>query len=89
MLDFDPLTEPTGWRDRARVAGVIHGGVVEIVSDDGAIVASRSASGSSVAWSTTLTSGTSHYYYARISTASGPDGLPGPTAWTAPVWTGR
>lgn len=62
---------------------------VDIVSDQGAVVASVPAGGHAVTWSTTLTSVTARYYYARISTASGPDGLPGPTAWTAPVWTGR
>ena len=62
---------------------------VDIVSDNGAVVASLPANGNVVEWSKTLTSTTAHYYYARVSTASGPDGLPGPTAWTAPVWTGR
>lgn len=62
---------------------------VEIVSDGGEVVATLPASGNQGEWSATLTSSTSRYYYARVSTASGPDGLPGPTAWTAPVWTGR
>ncbi len=62
---------------------------VEIVSDGGVVVATHDVSDSTVEWTTTLTSATAHYFYARISTASGPDGVPGPTAWTAPVWTGR
>jgi len=62
---------------------------VEIVSDGGEVVASLPASGNKGEWSATLTSSTARYFYARVSTASGPDGLPGPTAWTAPVWTGR
>jgi hypothetical protein len=62
---------------------------VEIVSDGGEVVATLPASGNQGEWSAILTSATARYYYARVSTASGPDGLPGPTAWTAPVWTGR
>ena len=61
---------------------------VDIVSDNGLVVASLEASGSSLEWSTAVDATTASYFYARISTASGPDGLPGPTAWTAPVWTG-
>jgi hypothetical protein len=62
---------------------------VEIVSDGGVVVATLPAGGNEGEWSATLSSSTARYYYARVSTASGPDGLPGPTAWTAPVWTGR
>lgn len=62
---------------------------VDIVSDGGSVVASRPASGNSLDWSATLSSTTARYYYVRVSTASGPDGVPGPTAWTAPVWTGH
>ena len=62
---------------------------IDIVSDAGLVVGSLPVSGDSVDWTSTLTSDTAHYFYARISTASGPDGVPGPTAWTAPVWTGR
>jgi hypothetical protein len=62
---------------------------VEIVSDGGEVVATLPASGNKGEWTTTLTSSTARYFYARVSTVSGPDDLPGPTAWTAPVWTGR
>jgi hypothetical protein len=68
---------------------------VEIVSDGGAVVATLDVAGGTVEWATklewatTVDSTSARYFYARISTASGPDGLPGPTAWTAPVWTGR
>lgn len=63
--------------------------LVEIVSDGGAVVASIPTGGTVVDVSVTLNSNSAHYYYVRITTASGLDGLPGVTAWTAPVWTGR
>lgn len=63
--------------------------LVEIVSDTGAVVASVPTGGTSVDLSVSLGSTSSHYYFVRVTTQSGPDGLPGWTAWTAPVWTGR
>jgi len=63
--------------------------LVEIVSDAGEVVASIPTGGTTVDVSVTLSSMSSHYYYVRISTATGVDGVPGPTAWSAPVWTGR
>jgi hypothetical protein len=62
---------------------------IDILSDGGLIVASTAASGTSVEWTATAGSTTARYFFARISTASGVDGAPGPTAWTAPVWTGH
>lgn len=63
--------------------------LIEIISDGGAVVASIPTSGTTADLSVTLNSNSAHYYYVRVSTASGLDGLPGATAWTAPVWTGR
>ena len=62
---------------------------IDIVTDGGVVVASQPVSGASVAWSAAIDASTARYFYARVSTASGVDGMPGPTAWTAPVWTGR
>jgi len=62
---------------------------VEIVSDGGAVAASRTAGAAVVDWSVTLGSSTSRYYYVRVSTASNLTGGPGVTPWTASVWTGR
>ena len=63
--------------------------LVELVSDGGAVVASLSADDATIDWEVLLDSESSRYYYIRVTTASGIDGLPGVTAWTAPVWTGR
>ena len=63
--------------------------LVEIVSDNGAVVASVPADSTVVDLTVTLSSNSAHYYYIRVTTATGLDGLPGATAWTAPVWTGR
>ena len=63
--------------------------LVEIVSDGGKVVASFPANSNTVDWTVTLTSGTAHYFYLRVSTNSNVSGGPGLTAWTAPVWTGR
>jgi hypothetical protein len=62
---------------------------IEIVSDGGAVVASKAFSSPSVTWTVDLSSDRSRYYYVRITTASDPSSQPGITAWTAPVWTGR
>ncbi len=63
--------------------------LVEIVSDRGTVVASIPTGGTMVDLTVPLSSASSHYYFVRVSTQSGADGLPGQTAWTAPVWTGR
>ena len=63
--------------------------LVEIVSDGGTVVASMPTSGNTVDWTLTLSSGSAHYFYLRVSTESTIDGGPGVTAWSAPVWTGR
>lgn len=63
--------------------------LVEIVSDGGIVVASIPTSGNVVDLNVQLNSGSAHYYYLRVTTASNLDGVPGVTAWTAPVWTGR
>jgi hypothetical protein len=62
---------------------------VEIVSDGGKVVASPEESDIPGVWTATVRATAASYFYARISTASGADGLPGPAAWTAPVWTAR
>lgn len=64
---------------------------LELVSDGGQVVASVNTNSTSVTWSPTVTSSTSHYYYVRVTTASdsASNGAPGVTAWSAPVWTGR
>ena len=62
--------------------------LVEIVSDGGVVVASKKFNSADISWSTSLTSSSASYYYVRVTTDSGLDGLPGLTAWTAPVWTG-
>jgi len=63
--------------------------LVEIVSDGGIVVASIPTSGNVVDLNVQLNSDSAHYYYLRVTTASNLDGVPGVTAWTAPVWTGR
>jgi hypothetical protein len=69
---------------------------LEIISDGGAVVASRATNGAAVEWSTTLSSATARYFYARIRSASSPHnvlaqvtGGGGVAAVTAPVFTGR
>jgi len=56
---------------------------LDLVSDGGAVVAAKKVSGHSVTWAPSVTSSTARYFYLRVTTADGP------TAWTAPVWTGR
>ena len=56
---------------------------LELVSDGGAVVASKTVSGHSVTWAPAVSSATARYFFLRVTTG---DGL---TAWTAPVWTGR
>jgi len=68
--------------------------MVEILSDGGAVVASHSFNNDIVDWTVALSSSTSHYYYVRVTTVSSLVAPAvaygsGPTAWTAPVWTGR
>jgi hypothetical protein len=62
---------------------------VEIVSDHGAVVASRSGSGNRFDWRIELDARSTRYFYLRVTTASGLEGGEGVTAWTAPIWTGR
>ncbi|UCE45838.1 MAG: CehA/McbA family metallohydrolase [Methanobacteriota archaeon] len=63
---------------------------VEIISDGGAVVASVDTSGSSVDLTINLESEDARYFYVRVTTMSPLDGkVPGVTAWTSPVWTGR
>jgi hypothetical protein len=67
---------------------------VEIVADGGTVVRSLAlspAAGSrTVTWKPTGLPRTAGYLWLRVSTASDDvTGLPGVTAWTAPVWTGR
>lgn len=63
--------------------------LVEIVSDGGNVVASMPGDGSAAFdWTVTLTSEDASYYFVRVYTGSNELGIPGVTAWTAPVWTG-
>jgi len=62
--------------------------LVEVISDDGEVVASVPTSGTVVDLTLTLSSDTATYFYLRVTTASDHEGSPGVTAWTAPVWTG-
>lgn len=62
---------------------------VEVVSDGGEVVASVHTSGTVVDLTIPLNSGSAHYFFLRVTTASDLSGSPGLTAWTAPVWTGR
>lgn len=63
--------------------------LVEIISDGGAVIAKVPVSGTVVDLTIDLRSQTAKYFYIRVSTASNHEGVPGVTAWTAPVWTGR
>jgi hypothetical protein len=67
---------------------------VEIVSDGGAVVRSLALSPAAgtktVTWKPTGLPAKARYFWVRVSTASDDvNGVPGVTAWTAPVWTGR
>jgi len=41
-----------------------------------------------VDWTVTLDGGDSRYFYVRVITESNVPGESGPTAWSAPIWTG-
>jgi hypothetical protein len=75
------ISDPDGKADAIKL--------IEIVSDGGAVVASKSLNSATVEWTTTLTSDSASYFYLRVTTASDLSGVEGVTAWTAPVWTGR
>ena len=67
---------------------------VDLVSDAGAVVRSMKLSAAAgkktVTWKPTGLPVSAKYFWVRVSTASDDvTGLPGVTAWTAPVWTGR
>ncbi|OGS46836.1 MAG: hypothetical protein A3K66_04055 [Euryarchaeota archaeon RBG_16_67_27] len=63
--------------------------LVELVSDGGVVVASARVRGTAIRLTLEVTSETARYFYLRVSTASNHEGVPGVTAWTSPVWTGR
>jgi hypothetical protein len=68
--------------------------LVEIVSDRGVVVRSLkpspAAGTQTVTWKATGLPVTASYFWVRVSTASDDvNGVPGVTAWTAPVWTAR
>ena len=63
--------------------------LVEIVSDGGRVVASKSFGETTVNWKVTLRTPAARYFYVRVTTASDVSGGEGLTAWTSPVWTGR
>jgi len=75
------ISDPDGQADAIKL--------IEIVSDGGAVVASKSTNSATVEWTTTLTSTSASYFYLRVTTASDLSGVEGVTAWTAPVWTGH
>ena len=62
---------------------------VDIISDGGKVVASKSFNQTFVSWEVDLSSTTARYYFVRVFTASNVTGTEGVTAWTAPVWTGN
>lgn len=73
------ISDPDGARDAVKL--------VEIVADGGAVVAQKAFDGPTVSWSPTVSSSTARYFRVRVTTAK--TAGDGPTAWTAPVWTGR
>ena len=67
---------------------------IDIVKDGGQVVLTHSPDPEhSVRWTPTVEDSTSRYFFVRVWTAGGgdaPDPNPAePTAWLAPVWTGR
>jgi hypothetical protein len=67
---------------------------VELVSDAGVVVRSlklgAAAGMKTVTWRPTDLPASAKYFWVRVSTGSDDvSGVPGVTAWTAPVWTGR
>jgi hypothetical protein len=67
---------------------------VELVSDAGVVVRSlklgAAAGMKTVTWRPTGLPASAKYFWVRVSTGSDDvSGVPGVTAWTAPVWTGR
>jgi len=84
------ISDPDALAGRAADAVTL----VEIVSDRGVVVKSLklgAATGvKAVAWTAKGLPVASRYFWVRVSTASDDvNGVPGVTAWTAPVWTGR
>jgi hypothetical protein len=75
------VSDPDGAKDEIKM--------VEVVTDGGQVIAKVPTSGTSVNLNIMLDSPDARYFYVRVTTASGLDGAPGLTAWTAPVWTGR
>jgi hypothetical protein len=63
--------------------------MVELVSDGGQVVWRADTHSTVIDLKAALSSDSAHYYYLRVTTQSGIDGMPGVTAWTSPVWTGR
>jgi trimeric autotransporter adhesin len=61
--------------------------LVEIMTNGGAVIASQEGDGTCVFdWDVTLEVEDGGYYFVRVHTESNELGLPGVTAWTAPVW---
>ncbi|HIH00621.1 TPA: CehA/McbA family metallohydrolase [Thermoplasmata archaeon] len=61
--------------------------LVEIVTNGGVVVASQEGDGSCVFdWDASFDAEGGSYYFVRVHTESNELGLPGVTAWTAPVW---
>jgi len=62
--------------------------LVEIISDFGEVVAVLDCRSTTVEWTVSLPAEGARYFYVRVSTASNVPGEQGPTAWSAPIWTG-
>jgi len=84
------ISDPDALAGRASDAVTL----VEIVSDRGVVVRnlrpSAAAGTKTISWTAKGLPTTARYFWVRVSTASDDvSGVPGVTAWTAPVWTGR
>ena len=84
------ISDPDALAGRAADAVTL----VEIVSDRGVVVRSLRPSAAAgtrtISWTAKALPTTARYFWVRVSTASDDvSGVPGVTAWTAPVWTGR
>jgi hypothetical protein len=84
------ISDPDALAGRAADAVTL----VQIVSDRGVVVRSLRPSAAAgtrtISWTAKALPTTARYFWVRVSTASDDvSGVPGVTAWTAPVWTGR
>jgi hypothetical protein len=61
---------------------------VDIITDFGVVAETMEFFDTTVDWTITLDGGESRYFYVRVITESNVPGEAGPTAWSAPIWTG-